>query len=215
MKTNDDPIIDEAVNGDSPRYMTDAQGNQIRVDNIKPIDLARDEMVRELVLKAKFAAGVLKEFRVNSFADIAAFVEMSAEEYGVKLGGKKGNVTFHSFDGRYKVQRAISEHITFDERLQAAKALIDECLDEWTQDANPNIQIIINKAFEVDKEGNISTGRILALRRLKIDDARWMQAMNIIADSLQVIGSKAYVRVYERVGDSDVYVPISLDIASV
>jgi hypothetical protein len=32
-----------------------------------------------------------------------------------------------------KIQRNIAEHIVFDERLQAAKQLIDECLKEWTE----------------------------------------------------------------------------------
>ena len=213
MKTQDNPILDTATGNDD--FMVDAQGNHIRKANIKPIDLARDELVHELVLKAKFASSQIKNFRTTAFADIAAFQELSSEHYGVKLGGKKGNITLHSFDGRFKIQRAHAEHITFDERLQASKALIDECLNEWTQNANPNLQTIVHKAFEVDKEGNLSTGRILALRRLDIKDERWVRAMDIIADSIQVVGSKAYVRLYERIGDSEEYVPISLDIAGV
>ena len=204
----------ETVEASNDGFMADAQGNQIRIANIKPIDLARDGLVRELVLKAQFTSSMIKQFRSEAFADIAAFQELSAEEYGVKVGGKKGNITLYSFDGQYKVQRAHAEHIVFDERLQAAKTLIDECLNEWTQNANPNLQTIIHKAFEVDKEGNLSTSRILALRRLDIKDERWVKAMDIIADSIQVVGSKAYIRVYERVGDSDEYVAISLDVAS-
>lgn len=198
-----------------PQFMTDAQGNKIRVENIKPIDIARDSLVNEMVLKARFASAQLAQFKIAGFSDIAAFVQLSAEQYGANIGGKKGNVTLHSFDGKYKVQRAINEHITFDERLQAAKGLIDECLHDWTQDANPNIQVIINKAFEVDKEGNINTGRVLSLRRLDITDARWEQAMKAIGESIQSIGSKAYIRIYERNESTGEYVPISLDIAGV
>lgn len=196
------------------QYMTDAQGNQIRIENIKPIDLARDELVKSLIGKGRTVAQGLATYKANAFADIAALCQLSAEQYGVNIGGKKGNVTLYSFDGQYKVVRAITEHINFDERLQAAKGLIDECLREWSEGANVNIQTLINQAFEVDKEGNISTGRILSLRRLDITDPRWLQAMQAIGDSIQNIGSKAYIRLYERVGDSDGYVPISLDIAS-
>ena len=195
------------------QYMTDAQGNQIRIENIKPIDLERDTLVKSLVAKGRSVSHNLAEFKAGAFADIAAFIELSAEQYGAKVGGKKGNITMYSFDGQYKVTRAINEHITFDERLQAAKGLIDECLHDWTQDANPNIQVIINKAFEVDKEGNINTGRVLSLRRLEINDDRWAKAMLAIGESIQTIGSKAYVRLYERVGDSDEYASIPLDIA--
>ena len=77
------------------------------------------------------------------------------------------------------------------------------------------IKALIDRAFEVDKEGRLNTGRILTLRRVNIDDARWHQAMQAIGDSIQVVGSKSYVRVYRRKGDSDVYEQISLDIAGV
>jgi arginine deiminase len=196
-------------------FKTDALGNQIRIENIKPIDLARDALVVELVNQARVVSNQIAGYKIHAFADIEALVELSAEQYGVKMGGKKGNITMLSFDGKYKVQRAMNEHLTFDERLQAAKVLIDECLNDWTADANVNVQTIINKAFEVDKEGNINTGRVLTLRRLDIQDERWLRAMAAISDSIQSVGSKAYIRIYEREADTDKYVPISLDIATV
>ena len=200
---------------EQPTYMLDENGNQIRIENIKPIDLERDTLVKKLIDSGKQVSEALREYKSNAFADIAALIELSAEQYGAKVGGRKGNVTLYTFDKRYKVQRAMSENIVFDERLQAAKSLIDECLHEWTANANPNLQAIVNRAFEVDKEGNISTGRVLSLRRLEITDARWVRAMQAISDSIQTIGSKAYVRLYERVGDTDEYVPIPLDVAGV
>ena len=39
--------------------------------------------------------------------------------------------------------------------------------------------------------------------------------MQAIGDACQVVGSKSYIRVYQRVGDTDQYEPISLDIAGV
>lgn len=131
------------------------------------------------------------------------------------MGGKKGNLTLYSFDGRYKVQRAIQDRIAFDERLQAARALIDECLADWTAEAGPELQAIVNQAFATDKEGQINTGRVLLLRRLDISDERWLRAMQAIGEAVQVVGSRSYIRIHERIGDSDQYQPISLDIAGV
>ena len=131
------------------------------------------------------------------------------------IGGKKGNVTLLSFDGRYKIVHAVQDSIKFDERLQAARALIDECAAEWTQDARSEVRVLVNEAFRTDKVGEISTGRVLALRRLEISDSRWQRAMQAISDAVQVVGSKSYVRIYERIGDSDQYASIPLDIASV
>lgn len=103
----------------------------------------------------------------------------------------------------------------FDERIQAAKVLIDECLNEWSEGSRPELRALIERAFNVDKEGNLNTSRILGLRRVDIKDKRWLNAMQAISESVQVVSSKAYVRIYERVGDTDTWKPISLDIAGV
>lgn len=196
-------------------YLRDARGALIPIDTIKQIDLARDDLVHEIVTKARATAACLSEFKTGVFADIEAFIELSAEKYGAKLGGKKGNVSLVSFDGRYKVLRAVQETLAFDERLQAAKALIDECLNDWTQGARSEIRALIDNAFQVDKEGNISTGRILGLRRLEISDPKWKQAMEALSDSIQVQCSTSYIRVYERIGNTDKYQQIPLDVAGV
>lgn len=196
-------------------YKADAKGRLIPLDAIKPIDQARDQLVAELVARAKQMNRDLAAFKEALFNDIDAFVDLSAERYGAKLGGEKGNVSLVSFDGRFKVLMAIQDSLAFDEGLQAAKVLIDECVHEWTQDARVEIKALINDAFQVDKEGNISTGRILGLRRLDIKDEKWQRAMTALSESVRVQSSTRYLRVYERVGLTNKYEPISLDIAGV
>lgn len=196
-------------------YRADAKGCLVPEAMIKPIDRTRDELVQELARQARIVSDGLSEFKARVFADINAFVDLSAEQYGVKLGGKKGNLTLFSFDGAYKVQVAIAEHMVFDERLQAAKHLIDECIIDWSQGSRDEIKVLVQSAFQTDKEGKINTGRVLALRRLDIRDEKWQKAMLAIGESLQVVGSKEYVRFYERIGNTDQYQPISLDVAAV
>lgn len=196
-------------------YWIDAKGVLTPEHLIKPIDKIRDQLVGELIGRALKVNKALAEFKCLGFEDIAAFVDLSATEYGVSLGGKKGNVTLHTFDGQYKIQRAAQDRIAFDERLQAAKALIDQCLADWTVNASPEIHAIINRAFKTEKEGEVNTGAILALRRLDISDERWQQAMVAIGEAIQIVGSRSYIRVYERIGESDQYQPIALDIAGV
>lgn len=195
-------------------YMQDGKGRLIPVSQVKPIDMLREQLVHGLVTAAKDLNLELVQFKTTAFADIAAFVSASAEQYGVQLGGKKGNVTLYSFDGRYKIIRQAQDAIRFDERLQAAQALIQECITEWSQGSRDEIKALINDAFRVDQEGHVNTGRVLALQRLDIKDGKWMRAMDAIRDSVQVVGSSSYVRVYERIGDTDQYRPIALDLAA-
>lgn len=195
-------------------YMKDVQGRLVPMGMVKPIDILRDQTVLRLVEQARVVNDVLKAFKHAAFVDIAAFIETSAEQYDVKLGGEKGNVMLHSFDGRYRVVRQVQELVRFDERLQAAKKLVDECITDWASESRDEIKVLVNDAFKVDKEGDVSVARVSGLRRLNITDAKWLRAMKAIGDAMTVVGSSSYVRVYERVGNTEKYQAIALDLAA-
>ena len=199
---------------DPKDYMQDAQGRLVPLDRVKEIDKTRDSLVRDLVQKALALQASMILFKENAMSEIRSFVELSAMEWDVKIGGQKGNITLFSFDGNYKAQVRISENMVFDEQLQIAKKMIDQCLTKWTRQSGSEIKALINDAFQVDQEGRINTKRILSLRRLDIKDDLWLKAMDAIAASLQVVGSKEYFRLYKRDNGQDKWNPISLDIAA-
>jgi len=136
-------------------------------------------------------------------------------EYDAPVGGKKGNLTLRSYDHSMEIKVQIHDFLVFDERLQAAKALIDECFSKWSEDIPNELKIIITDAFQVNKEGNINTGKVLDLRRHKIENELWQRAMNAIADSIQITGSKRYIRLYRRDGQDSPARLIPLDFAAV
>lgn len=196
-------------------YWQDANGNLIPDSKVKDIDKLRHQVVTDLCTMAEKSRDGLADFKAHAMQEVAALVSTSMEQYGVKAGGEKGNVTLISFDGRYKLVRSMQDKLTFGEQLMAAKALIDECVHEWAQGANDNIKALVNHAFQTDKEGKINTGRVLGLRRLEIRDAKWQSAMQAIADSIQTASTKPYVRFYKRNDITGDYQPISLDVAAV
>lgn len=195
-------------------YMRNSQGHLVPVELVAPIDLARHELVQEIVDKAIKAKAHISEFKHAAMADIEAFVELSAEQYNTKIGGNKGNITLVSYDGQYKIQRAIAEYLQFDERLQVAKQMIDECIHRWAEGSAPEIRALVDHAFQTDNAGKISTTRVLGLKRLDIQDEQWKKAMQAISDSIQVTGSKTYLRIYKRIDGTDQWQPIPLDIAA-
>ncbi len=193
-------------------FRENAQGHLVPVSQIKDIDLLRDDVVKGIVESAKNLQTAMAEFKAASMSQVADFVDLSAQEFDVKYGGTKGNVTLLSFDGKYRVQRSIGEHRVFDERIQAAKAKIDECIKRWSEGSNDHIKALVDHAFRVDKQGKIDVNQVLSLRNLNIDDSDWIEAMDAIADSIKVVGTTPYLRVYERQGDGQ-YKQIALDIA--
>ncbi|MFN4126946.1 DUF3164 family protein [Pannonibacter indicus] len=196
-------------------YWQDGKGALIPVSAIKPEHQAEDQLVRELVAEAEELNRRLAAFKARALGDVQAYRDLVAEKYGTKRGGRKGNITLSRFDGSAQVVVAVAENITFGAELEAAKALIDSCIHRWSEGANANLRALIDQAFQVDKQGQISTGRVLGLRRLSIEDRDWQRAMDAISDAVRVTGTKTYVRVYRRGTSVEDRVPVSLDIASV
>ncbi|MCG9624612.1 DUF3164 family protein [Vibrio mediterranei] len=194
-------------------YLRDRKQRLIPLEQVPAHDLEMNDFVLATVAKAYEMQEQLREFKAAAFGDCHAFLDLLAEKHERKLGGEKGNVTFSSYDGTKQVQISVQDSIVFGPELQVAKDIIDECLHEWSEGANANLKAIVTDAFEIDKEGNLNTGRILSLRRISIDDERWQQAMKAIADSILVASTKPYIRFKER-GDAKKMVNISLDIAA-
>lgn len=195
------------------KYMTDARGRQIPVEMIKEIDLLRDQTVKEIMRKTLCMKNELFAFKAIIWSDIEAFLSISANQHGVEMGGKKGNITLVSYDGEYKIMIAVAESLQFNEKLQVAKELIDSCIKRWSGDAKPELKVLVDDAFNVDKQGKINTARVLRLRRLAIKDAQWHEAMGAITESLMVSASKTYMRFYQRAKNGQ-YFQIPLDIAA-
>jgi hypothetical protein len=200
---------------DERKYMKNGKGHLVPTEQVSDYDKEKDRLVNDLVNEALSLQASLKEFKLSAIGDITALMELAYEKYEAKLGGPKGNVQILTYDGKFRVQLAVAEFLTFDERLQAAKALVDECLTEWTEDARPEIRALVNQAFEVDKKGNVSPAKVLPLLRLEIDDERWHRAMDAIRDSLTVQYSKKYIRFHQRSGPEDKWTSIPLDMAAI
>jgi len=193
--------------------MANSQGMLVPEELVKDIDKLRDQTVRRIADEAVRMKGILEQFKGRIRDDIQSFVEKSAGEYGVKWGGRKGNIALSTYDGRYRLLVQMNDNVTFDERLQVARELIGKCIERWSAGARSEIRVLVNDAFQVDKAGKVSTARVLGLRRLDIQDKDWQRAMAAITDSVQVTGTKQYLRIYERDAKGE-YQMIPLDVAA-
>lgn len=196
---------------DKNDYMSNAQGHLVPKSKIRDVDLLRDDLVTGAMTKTLAMQQTMMNFKAGILADIESFMQLAAEQYDCKLGGRKGNLTLSSYDGKYKILLAVDDSIMFDERLHVAKQLIDDCIHRWTKDSDANVKALVEHAFQTDKQGNINTARVLGLLQLKIDDGDWEQAMKAIKDSIKVTSSKSYLRFYQRIGDTAKYEQIALD----
>lgn len=199
---------------DGQAYWTNADGGLIPEGAVKAVDKLQDELVRRIVGFALPLSAQVARFRQHSFDDVDAFVALLEQEYGAKRGGSKGNLTFTSYDGLLKAVVQVSETIVFGPELQVAKGIVDECLREWSADSRTEIRAIINRAFDVDSQGRINRNDLFSLLRLEITDPRWLNAMQAIRDSFRVIGSKRYIRLYQRTDGQAPWQSITIDVSA-
>jgi hypothetical protein len=195
-------------------YKRNAKGDLVRTANIREQDLLRDQVALELCAEAVDIEKRMAAFKLKSRRNFIDLVEIAGERYGVQLGGTKGNVTAMAFDGSCKAQRCVASIISFTEEIHVVKALFDACIVRFSVGANPNLQIIVGDAFRTNAQGDMSTESVLKLLRYEIDDPDWRTAQQALKDSILCSGTATYFRFYERIGDTDKYRAITLDMAS-
>lgn len=195
-------------------YMMNRVGHLVPIEAIKEIDIARDEFVKGIISRARDTSEQLKSFKMAVADDMQAFFELSAEKYNADVDDSKGFLELFSFDGRFRIIREYSERLDTNERVQVARTLILDCLREWSEVAGPELKTIVEKKLQVNKKGKINIKEYLSLRSLEINHPKWKQAMEAVSDSIVVVGTSVYYRMYER-DDDGKYRQIGLDFSGV
>jgi len=167
----------------------DPDGNSIPVKYIDKQAVCRDKLVCKVFgVVEKLSMKIQKEK-----GTISTLIHEYLDEIATKFNQDwKGNTTLYDFSQTMKIDINISNRLAFTENLQIAKNMIDECVKRWSEESDDKIKVVIDRAFKTDKKGNLDTKMILKLRTIKFDDKDWKEAMELIADSIIIEGSKEY-----------------------
>lgn len=199
----------------NPKDWIDAKGRKVPDRLVSDVDKLKQQTIDKVVDYAVELSEQIARFKGHTFDDVYSLLDLLKQEYGAKIGGKKGNIDLVGFDGCRKVQITVADHITFGPELQVAKTLIDEYIDEVIEGSSDEIRVLVTHAFETDKPGHVNREALFSLRRLNITHPKWISAMQAITDSMQVVGSKAYARAYQRDTSDSAWEMIPLNIAGV
>lgn len=203
--------MDNAL-ADAPEgYMTNVYGHLVPTHRVRPEIKLQDQLVRDLLARADRLRDLVAAEKAAMLADVRAFLDILDEKYGVKRAGGRGGVVLDAFDGNSRVTISVGDSITLGPAIVAARALIDECVARWAAGANENLQAIVNDAFKVGETGKLAVDRVLALRRIEIDDPTWQRAMDAIGDAVQTTRSREYLRLYRRARSDDKLEQVAVD----
>ena len=196
-------------------YWPDPKGNMWRAENIAPRDRDMDGVVRKIHAFGADLSAQMWRFREYTMRDISLYCDRLIKQYGVQPRGKKGNVTLTSFDGCLRVTLSIADVIEAGPEIQAAQALIEDCIEQWSANAQINLRALVSQAFRRDDCGRLSVAQLLNLKRIEIDDPRWRQAQRAIGDALRPSGRAEYVRLYSRAKSTDKWKQLPMHLANV
>ena len=194
-------------------YMTNPKGALVPLELVRPSEQLIDGQVRKIMGHARELSAQIARFKKHTLDDIADLMALLLQEYGLGVGGQKGNVSLTSYDGTLQVRLQVQERLTFGPELQAAKANVDAYLTELTEDAGPELRGIVAHAFRTDHAGLINRAELFRLLRYEIADERWQQAMRAIKDSIRVEGTKEHIRFYQRPNARAKWEAVTIDVA--
>lgn len=200
--------------------MRDENDSLVLVKNIHDKDLLFHDLVLSIAIIWKGLAGKIERFKGHNFRDVQAVLSLLFEHYKITRGGRDGNMQFFTFDRKYKLQIAIQKGLDFGPELQAAEVKLLESARQLTTavsgDADSvqaaDLETIVTASFK-RIDGKVSVSKVLGLRRFKIHNTLWNEAMDIIDEAIIVTSKKQQIRLYERI-ETGAYVAIPLDIAA-
>lgn len=194
------------------RFWLDPKGNEIPYSYVKKADRKRDKAVNQAIAEAKKIAKTVEEGKQRIQEIIQGYLSDMALEYGETW---KGNATIRDFSDVLKVEVNVGERIDFDEKVFIAKEKIDKCINSWAKGSSQKIKLLVDKAFKVDKKGNLNKKMLLGLRSLNIEDTLWKEAMDIISESIQIVDSVVYYQFYEKEDQQASYKGVEVNFSKV
>jgi len=193
--------------------MMDAKGIWRPLTLIKPAHKEEDEAVRKAIAYALDLNAQIGRFKGYTNFDLGSFDARLEQDYGVTARSEKGNGTYVTHDGLYKIKVTVAELVDFGPEIHVAKSLIDECINDWSADSREEIQALVTRAFNTDKPGTMNRSEIFRLFRLDLRDPRWLKAMDALRGAMRVLGSKEYINFYQRPHAKAGWQAITIDLA--
>ena len=189
--------VKREINGDT--HWLNSRGKYDPVRFINKIPKRRDTMVERVFRKIdKLQTRMLADKGViNGW--IKEFVEFTEQHHGAAMS-EDANFDFTNYAGTMKIKVKISNVIKYDEQIHVAKSLIDKCFTKWGEGAHPNIRLIVNHAFKVDREGELNHQKMIELQSYEINNKDWKKAMEIITKSRRIDSRKRYITFQKKNG---------------
>jgi len=196
-----------------PKLWTNHKGETIPDKYVNDHDKLKEKTVIRIEKKATKLSNTLKKFKTEMFKDCDAVIDSIYKQSNTERKQGKGNYTIYSFDKSIKIEISVDDIIDFNDKIQIAQVKINDFLEKKLNGADEDLSVLVNNAFKTTK-GRLDKARIFSLFQLNIKHPIWLEAMELIKDSITTNSTRRYVSVHKREAD-DSYRLINLNISSI
>jgi len=169
---------------------------------VSPYDKKKEKIIRNIQKKADKLSKDLIAFKKELYEKGDALYTEKLNNKGYDEDGRKGNYSLFSYDKEIKLEMNIQESITFSDEINIAQKKLNEYIDDVTTGTSSDIMQLIHNAFKT-KKGRLDKARIFSLFQIKITHPIWVEAMELIKDSIQTNDSRRYGTISLKGKDGD------------
>lgn len=196
-------------------YVMRANGDLTLESNLSDLEREENALVSELFPQAKALHEAIGRFKHDAMNLIEGTIKRCIAEHKIKRFERiKGNVSFVSIDGKYKVERAINDKIEANSGVEAARQLFSQYVEVLEQQSGDDVKEFIASSFKLNKDQYV-TSKLVELCNKSISHPLFKQARTALQEALFVGSSKAYVRFYIKNDSDDSWEPMPLQFSSI
>ena len=204
---------------------TNPDGDFVSAEVMKEMNILNEEIAEGLCIEAIKLSEKIAQFRERAFKLMVYYehkknkirqknMPKSKQSKTTPNKKKAGYATVTSFSGKYQVKVNAYPYYTFGDGFQAAKEMMAEVIYENINgEFYQQVRDIFDRAFAMDKEGQVNLPQIMTLMDYDIPDERWHKGLNILIEELRVLRRQPHITFKLRDDDDKKLISIPLSIS--
>lgn len=159
-----------------------------------------DALVKKGIAMAEKLSEIVEGYNQQITKLVMEYLDATADSYGAAW---QGNAILKSFDGTMQIEVDIKQQKSYDERLAIAgekirnwlDSKLEKVADPQTRKVFEQVSQIAKTALRIDHKGNVDQAKLIQLRKFEFSsEPEWVEAMELIAASERITGTKRYIR---------------------
>lgn len=196
-------------------WWIDKMGDKTHKRHISKYDRAQERGVGNIVARRQKLAEIAERYATGDVNDIKVMLKARGVE-GISVA-EKGNMTFTTFDGHWRIKVRVRYFTLLDDlAIQARDMMYDyvkpAMIDVQDKGTAQALLEMINDVFNVSSGGKIDKTKANRLLRWQITSATWQRARELLIQSMQSQRGKSYIVAEIRDNHQQDHKPIVTDI---